>query len=181
MKTFGMAMLAAFVLLAMGPGRTEAATADGTLITNVACATFSSAQTAGQGYAVSYCATATVLIQNPCVQLQKVANPTVQASGGSVTFTLWVVNCSATSSAWNVTVTDKMPDNTAYAGGTFLSWPGLSSGFSWLPSYSTNNTTWSGTPLQPADGTVVPLYLRYVLEALGPSRSAFARFSVEIL
>src|SRR5688500_17248493 len=80
-------VLAARGLVSMAPGSAAAATADGTLITNVACATFSANPAGTAGYAVSYCATATVLIRNPCIALQKIANPTVQASGGDVTFT----------------------------------------------------------------------------------------------
>lgn len=180
MKTFGIWALAALGLLAMSPGQGSAATADGALITNVACATFSSNQAGTQGFAVSYCATATVLIQNPCIALQKIANPTVQASGGDVTFTLWVVNCSVTSSAWNITVTDRMPDNTEYENPSFVSWPGLATPGVWTASYaSTLAAAWTNG--QPADGQDAPYYLRYTLDLLGPSRSAFARFTVRIL
>jgi len=171
---------AAALGLLMVSGRSFAATADGALITNVACATFSSNQAGTQGFAVSYCATATVLIQNPCVALQKIANPTVQASGGAVTFTLWVVNCSATSSAWNVTVTDRLPDNTEYSNPSFVSWAGLVTPGVWTPSYaSTLAAAWANG--SPGDGQDAPYYLRFTLDVLGPSRSAFARFSVDIL
>jgi uncharacterized repeat protein (TIGR01451 family) len=179
MKTFAVWALVAIGLMSVSPGKSFAATADGALITNVACATFSSNQAGTQGFAVSYCATVAIIVQNPCIALQKVANPTVQASGGLVTFTLWVVNCSCTSSAWNITVTDRMPDNTAYEPGTFLSWPGNATPGVWTPSYSSNNTTWAGP--QPVSPQGAPYYLRYTLDVLGPCKSAFARFSVEIL
>ena len=108
------------------------------------------------------------------------ANPTVQASGGAVTFTLWVVNCSPTSSAWNILVTDRLPDNTYYDPGTFVSWPGNATPGVWDPSYSSNNTTWSGVG-QPALPQGAPYYLRYTLNILGPGKSAFASFQVVIL
>ena len=180
MKTLVVSAFAALALLSASPGRVSAATADGTLITNVACATFSANIANTQGFSVTYCATAVVLVQNPCIALQKIANPTVQASGGSVTFTLWVVNCAATSSAWSISVTDRMPDNTAYAGGTFLSWNGVGGSGVWTAAYSSNNTTWfSGG--QPANLQGAPYYLRYTLSELGPTRSAFASFVVTIL
>jgi len=180
-----MKMLAVWALVAIGmaisPGSASAATADGTLITNVACATFSANPAGTAGYAVSYCATATVLIRNPCIALQKIANPTAQASGGDVTFTLWVVNCSPTSSAWNILVTDRMPDNTAYENPSFVSWPGNATPGVWQANYSSNNTTWSALGTQPGAAQGAPYYLRYTLDILGPGKSAFASFQVTIL
>ena len=111
----GSAMRAMVVAMVVGAGllgvgqKACAATSDGTLITNVASATFSTASL--NQYFVSYNATATVLVQNPCVTLIKTPDVTVQAAGGSVTYNLWVVNCSPNTSAFNITVTDKLPDN----------------------------------------------------------------------
>ena len=162
-------------LLGLVGGGANAATADGTLITNVACATFSTASNAG--YAVSYCATATVIVQNPCVTLIKTPDLTIQAAGGTVTYTIWVVNCSPVGSAFNITVTDKLPDNVAWDAPRG-SWAGLSGG-TWFPSNASNGTTWvNGSPLA---GQTTPYYLRFVLTQLGPSKSAFQTFSVTVL
>lgn len=174
-----MRRLLAVVVAGMGllGGVREAAagTADGTLITNVACATFSTASLSG--YAVSYCATATVIIQNPCVSLIKTPDVTIQAAGGTVTYTLWVVNCSPVTSAFNVTVTDKLPDNTTFDAARG-NWGGLSGG-TWYPSSSSNGTAWPGTYPNAGQGTTY--YLRFIMDTLGPSKSAFIKFSVAIL
>ena len=150
-------------------------TGDGTLVTNVACATYMSAS--GAGFAVSYCATAILNIQNPCVALQKVANPTAQASGGTVTYTIWVVNCSCTGSAFNINVTDRLPDNVAM-NQDLGRWNGGSGGNFYVSSGS-NNTTWAINA--PLAGQATPYYLRYVLDQLGPCKSAFVSFAVSVL
>jgi uncharacterized repeat protein (TIGR01451 family) len=142
----------------------RAATADGTLITNVACATFSSA--AGSQFAVSYCATSVVPVANPCIALQKTANPTTQASGGTVTYCLWVVNCSPSTSAFNITITDNLPANVSYAGG-YADWNGGSGG------------TWF--PTTPPVGQTATFTMRFVLTQLGMNRSAMACFQVQVL
>ena len=164
----------ALVVAVLGRG-VHAATADGTLITNVATATFSTPT--GGPFAVTFGATATVIVLSPCVALQKVADTTVQAAGGTVTYTLWVVNCSAAMSAFNILVTDKLPDNMAYDAprGTF----GNGGAWSSFESATGGPTTYvAGTP--PA-GQVTPYYLRFLLDILGPSKSAYVKYSAVIL
>jgi len=170
--------VAALVMASLGvAGSTNAATADGTLVTNVATATFATAST--MGFAVSYGASAYVLIANPCVSLLKVPNVTVQSAGGTVTYTLWVVNCSPTTSAFNVTVTDKLPDNVAYDAARG-NWNGGSWGtLSTWTSATGVPTAYANVP--PAAGQVTPFYMRYLLDQLGPNRSAFLSYSVVIL
>jgi uncharacterized repeat protein (TIGR01451 family) len=174
MKRWLLTMLAALGLLAATGRVVQAMTADGTLITNVACATYMSAS--GQGFAVSYCVTARIQIANPCLALQKIANPTTQASGGTVTYTVWVVNCSCDNSAFNINVTDRLPDMVAMdaARGT---WNGESGG-NWTAASGSNNTTWAANV--PLAGQVAPYFLRYVLDQLGPCKSAFVAFSVSV-
>ena len=58
----------------------------------------------------------------------------------------------------------------------FAATPGV-----WQANYSSTNTTWSALGTQPTNGQGAPYYLRYTLDVLGPCKSAFARFSVEIL
>lgn len=176
MRALVVAMVAGVSLL--GVGREAcAATADGTLITNVASATFNTASLSP--YAVSYNATATVIIQNPCVTLIKTPDVTIQAAGGKVTYTLWVVNCSPVTSAFNITVTDKLPDNVAYDGPQGQ-WNGLGGGIWQRTSSSTGGSGTYGTGLPPA-GQVTPYYLRFAIGALGPLQSAFIAYSVAIL
>lgn len=169
-----MGMLGAAAVVVMA-GVARGATSDGVVITNTACATF--AGLSGLGWSVSYCVTRPVLVQNPCITLTKVANPTAQAAGGTVTFTLWVVNCSATASAFNVSVTDRLPDNAGFDAARG-EWGGISAG-TWARQHGSNGTTWvAGSPTA---GQTTPWYLRFVLDQLGPNRSAFAAFSVTVL
>ena len=168
--------LAAVGLLALTGKEAYAMTTDGTLITNVACATYMGAS--GGGFSVSYCATIVITLINPCIALQKLANPTVQSSGGTVTYTIWVVNCSCTNSAFNITVTDRLPDNVSYD-----AWRGQwngGSGGTWTASYSPNNASpW--TAGNPSAGQTSPFYLRFALNLLGPCASAMETYSVTVL
>jgi len=109
-------MVAVVVLgwVVVGGGSAEATTFDGTLLSNVACASYFSPT--GFQYYVSYCATATVVVVNPCLQLSKLGTPTVVSSGGAVTWQIYVKNCSPTTSAYNVVMYDVIPDNMAYVG-----------------------------------------------------------------
>jgi len=164
--------------LVAGARNASAATTDGTLITNVACGTFLSS--AGVGFSISYCCTATVLVSNPCVALQKKANPTVQSSGGTVTFELIAINCSASSSAFQIMVTDKLPDNMAYAFSANPSWYGGNGAP--IPSLfkSADNLTWTGG-WPAATGNVTPLWLRWQMQFLSPGSSASITFLATVL
>lgn len=159
-------------------GRTaSAATTDGTLITNVACGTFLSS--AGMGFAISYCCTATVLVSNPCVALQKRATPTVQSSGGTVTFELIAINCSNSSSAFNIMVTDRLPDNMAYVTSANPAWYSGTGGPINSAFRSADNVSWSGG--WPVLGQVTPYWLRWQLEFLGPGKSGGITFLATVL
>jgi len=170
--------------LVAGGRSASAATTDGTLITNVACGTFLSAS--GMGFAISYCCTANVIVANPCVALQKRATPTVQSSGGVVTFELIAINCSCSSSAFNIMVTDRLPDNMAYFAGPVNAWNGttgapgpnpISTGYK-----SPDNLPSSWTVTWPAAaGQVAPYFLRWQLEFLGPCESSAISFQATVL
>jgi len=167
--------LAAMGLLVLTGREAGAMTTDGTLITNVACATFMGAS--GGGFSVTYCATVTTRVDNPCIALQKLANPTVQSSGGTVTYTIWVVNCSCANSAFNVTVTDRLPDNVSFLA-SIPGWNGGTGG-NWWPTNGSNGTTWvAGSP---GLGQTATYYLRFVLTMLGPCASAMQSYSVTVL
>ena len=173
-------LLAAALLTGLAAGGPAlAATVDGTLITNIACATFQGF--AGpQSFSVSYCATRTVLVQNPCINLVKTSNPTQQSSGGTVTFTLYVVNCSCVVSAWNVQITDRLPDNVSWSD-NWANWNGGSGG-TWTPYTSSDNVTYgAGQPTIGQTSVGSPYYLRFVLDRLGPCKSAMAQFTANIL
>ena len=168
----------------------QATTADGTLITNVACATFGTVATAGwpgsgQTLEVSYCATQTVLVATPSIALQKTAAPSIECSGGTITFCIWAVNTSSLTSAFDVVLVDRLPDNVAYltgqnqwatgtAGGTITYGYGAGGA---LPTY-----TWGNT--EPANGGVQSgslYYLRWVVNMIGPLKSAMVCYKVQIL
>ena len=143
-------------------GRGEATTFDGTLLSNVACASYFSPT--GFQYYVSYCATATVVVVNPCLQLAKFGTPTVASSGGTVTWQIYVKNCSPTTSAYNVVMYDVVPDNMAYVGSSlttniFGGFPAptvkasysLDGGLNWLAGEAPGGVTallrWGVTPM----------------------------------
>jgi len=100
----------------------------------------------------------------------------VQASGGTVTFTLWVVNQSGTQSAWNVCVTDRLPDQMIYEGTD--NWND-NTGFAWWESRSTDNVTWVGGAATPGQGA--PFYLRWCIYKIGIGQSVSVRYWARIL
>jgi len=157
-------------------GQARATTSDGAIVTNVACATFSAVYPGA--FAVSYCATATVLVANPCINLRKEVTPSVQAAGGTLTFRLWVINCSPYASAFNVSIIDKLPDNVGFntdmTTGNWANGPGV-----WTQYESTNGTAWAAGA--PPVGQTTPYYLRYILSVLGPAKSAYVQYGVNIL
>jgi uncharacterized repeat protein (TIGR01451 family) len=162
----------------LGAGRVLATTADGTMITNVATATFATPSLAGP-YAVSYNASAYVMVQNPCIGIRKDPNVTTQSAGGTVTYTLWVVNCSPVTSAFNITVTDKLPDNVTFDSQRG-NWNGGSGG-TWVPSTSPNGSAPWANGAYPPVGQTTPFYMRFVLDQLGPTKSAMIAYSVVVL
>jgi len=158
-----------------------AATTDGTLITNAACGSFQSAQ--GMQFWISYCSTAWVIVSNPCVALNKRATPTVQSSGGTVTFELVAINCSCTTSSFNIIITDRLPDNMAYVGlGTpHYTWYGLPApNPSW---YQSSANTYAGPygAALPGPGQLPPYFLRFSLDWIGPCKSAAVAFIATVL
>ena len=170
-------LLISCALLALASGRGVASTSDGSLITNIASATFqvvSGGAVVVAGYTVSYAATRTVLIQDPCLLLRKAANPTQQVPGSSVTFTVCIVNCSLTGSAFGVTITDQLPTNMTYLAPSYSSWGGL-----WVNSSSPDQVTW--TAGEAPNGQAAPFYLRWVLPGvLGIGKSACITYAASV-
>ena len=95
----------------MWAGAASGMTAEGALLTNIACATYSSSSQVG--FSVSYCSTVPVLVRNPHVCVGKSVTPTMEAPLGTVTYTICVVNDSM-QSATAVTLKDRIPDNMAF-------------------------------------------------------------------
>ncbi len=161
--------------LAGWAGPAPAMTADGAVITNTACITFSSAS--GRGWSVSFCVTARPMVANPCALVQKTVSPTSQTAGGTMTYTIWVVNCASVASAFNLVAVDPLPSNVAYD--AFLgSWPGVSAG-TWARYRGADGASWQAA--DPVAGQASPYYLRFVLDMLGPNRSAMQVYSVTVL
>ena len=167
--------------------RADAATACGTIITNVASATMTSGPPDFIGYEVSYNVTAVLsILCPPVVTLKKYSNSAygsfgVAPSGGTVTFLICVEN-QTTTSVWGLTISDRLPAN-AY-------WLADSAAFRYnmtgvpLPAgpwfaYSSNNTTWNTAAL--AAGQGAPYYLRWTLEKIGPQKSACVSYTAVIL
>jgi len=150
-------------------------TANGTLITNVASGSFQSAS--GTLWRISYAVTAWVMVQNPAISVWKMVTPSVQAAGGYVTFRVCAKNTSDTTSAFNVTLTDRLPDGMVYQGG-YSEWATAGNAIveSWW-----NTATVSGTAGMPGVGQGLPLYLRWTFPTLGPLASGCAEYLARVL
>lgn len=179
MRIWGRIALAA---LAFGvlPAAASAATAEGTVITNVVSATYSTVATPepGSGYSVSYSATAQVLTQDPCININKFSDPAGgQVAGEVVTFRIWVYNCSASASALNILIYDQIPLNTTKSAATYNYDPPTD----WQIGYSTTGPDGPytiGTDPE-LDGNGLN-WLRCRLSRLGPNKSAWVAYQVTI-
>jgi uncharacterized repeat protein (TIGR01451 family) len=113
--------------------------------------------------------------------LKKTASPTMQASGGVVTFCITYSNSGAWASAFDVTITDVMPDNMKFiAGGNTDG--GTSDGAGTVyGAWSTNGgTNWtSGT--WPNNGQAGPVSLRWQVDVLSPKASGFVCYTVSVM
>lgn len=166
---------AAVALLLAGPGVAGAATVDGAMITNAASVTYS--YPIGTAYTVSYCATVAALVVNPCTRVAKAVAPTVVQSGGKLTYEIRVESCSARTSSFDVTATDRLPDDTAYAG-NYEAWAGSLPGAQWSVRRSPDGAAWSDG--EPPVGQAAPYYLRWRLDGLPIGGSAYVRFAVRV-
>ena len=168
----------ASLVLALAAGNAAASTADGVLITNLASATYKT--TSGAGQVITYGATVNVLVATPVVMLRKQASGTLQASGGTVTFCISYSNSGKWASAFNVVITDAMPDNMRFVNGSGNE-VGPPAGSSVVSAWSTNGGggwTSGSTPFM-AQGT--PVLLRWTVDVLGPGDSGFVCYTVSVL
>jgi len=157
--------------------------ADGTLITNVACATYG---TVGGPMScelsATYCVTATVLVANPNIQVSKTASPTADCSGATVTFCIWVSNVSAMCSAFNVEVEDRISTSIAYVVGQ-ANWVLGTAGATLTLGYG--NTFGAGTYYwnvgEPVAGQTATYAVRWIVSMIGPGKSAMLCWKGQIL
>ena len=153
-----------------------ATTSEGTLITNLASATFK--DKTGVMREISYGATSWVLVATPSIMLSKMATPTIAVSGGTVTFCITFSNASSLTSAVNVVISDKVPDNVRFDNVRLENDP---AGGIITPSWSTNNAApWTTNWPPVAQGPVNSLFLRWTTDVMGPRQSAIVCYSVTI-
>jgi len=165
---------AAVVAVLLMAGKAAAATADCSQITNFASATYQNSSL--DGYIVSYAVTARVMAGTPGVITGKTATPTIQGSGGVVTFCITFQNVSYCASAFNVMVTDKVPDGMNYVGNSLASW--TTGGGAASPFFGVG--VYPATAGQPA-GISASYNLRWVFDELGPRESGALCFQASVL
>lgn len=172
--------------LVLGAGEALGMTADGALLTNLATGTYGSID--NTGYAVSYGATALVLVVSPSISVRKTSNVTAMCSGETVTFCIWAVNNSALGSAFNVHVWDSVIPEGAYIQGQ-TTWAGGSGGTITTGYYHKNGiTTKNSWTMEPDAGTYTvapatnnPFFLKWKVSLLGPAKSAMFCFKMVLL
>ena len=183
------------LLLVLG-ARGYAGTVEGTIITNISCATFRSVQ--DTFYTTTWCSTATVLVVAPSVQIRKVGFPAMECPGATVTFCIYVLNDSDYTSAFNVVLNDELPDLLAYLRGQDQ-WAGNTPGATITQGYRMpggfSPYCWPGIPAafcddeapanssgEPKDGQAGPgLRVRWRINMLGPNQSAMVCYKAVIL
>lgn len=179
--------LAALALALLAPAsKADAATACGTIITNVATATMWSGSPDYVAYEVSYNASATIIVLcPPVVALRKFANTDYGSfqqapSGGTVTFMICVENQTVTS-VWGMTITDRLPVNVTVANAFFSQYnmTGVPVPPAPTAAYSADNLTWTNGSA--AAGQGAPFYLRWTIEKIGPLMSACVSWTARIL
>lgn len=174
----GTALAVAAVLVLGATREALAATADCAQITNFASATFQTTAQVGSfgSTLITYAVTANVMAASPDMSIGKVATPTIQGSGGIVTFCIRFQNTSYCASAFNVTLVDRTPDGMNYVGSSMSTWPPA---VSWNPEYAlpASPNTWnSGQPTG-----VALYYLRWWAPILNPRQSGVVCFNVSVL
>jgi len=174
---------AALVLAVLGtvsiPRPVRATTVEGSLLTNLASMTLSSAERTV--WDVTYCATARVLVVVPVIQLQKRASAPTSCSGETVTFCIYAVNTSPYTSAFNISLDDVLSTMMVYVGasGTTNTWTAGSTvakgrGRSDFPPVF----DWAN---EPSDGQGAPYSVRWLINYIGPSKSAMMCFQMKVL
>jgi hypothetical protein len=95
-------------------------------------------------------------------------------------FVLCVINNSQTTSAFNMVVTDKLPDNMSYVNPSLAWWPAAPAPVaSWAAGMA---GPWTGVADFP-NGQLNPFYMRWTFPLIGPGpgRSACVAYTVRVL
>lgn len=153
-----------------------AASSDGSLITNAVTATFCGSGGETAGFAMSFVVTSTVVVADPAMRVTKTVLPTQISSGGSLTYTITVLNGSQSHTAFSVTANDRLPDNTQY-GGPGPVWGGPTG--AWSTGHSVDGLTYFPGATTAGQGN--PWYLQWILTNLGPGASAWVQYTAKVL
>lgn len=164
-------------------GGAEAMVSEGTLLTNQATASFRAADNWVMR-ALTGCVTANVIVFNPGLALRKTSAPTMQCSGGTVTFCIYAINTSAGTSAFNVIIEDMMPGNGSGVGMAFVGgrteWNPIGATVTY--GYRTPDVFpllfWGSDPTL---GSVGPYYIRWAIDVIGPGKSMMVCFKATVL
>ncbi len=118
----------------------------------------------------------------PRVYVHKVADVSGAVCPAQVvTYTLsW--SKAGTATAWDLTITDTLPNGSAYEGSSLAFWAqsDASGGVALTSSAYAADPAGPWTPGEPPDGAGPPLVLRWVVERLSPGRSGALSFSAQI-
>jgi uncharacterized repeat protein (TIGR01451 family) len=151
----------------------------GTLLTNSASATYSAG---AQGSSVTYSATAKILVANPAVFLWKDGTPTqvTASAGGTVDFSICFSNGGA-NTAFNLTITDKLPNNTYWWGNYSMWYSDLTSTVQTgvIAYYATAGANGPWFP-NPPMGQPQPLWIQWVIPNQGVGKSGCVRFTISV-
>lgn len=184
MKRVG-ALAASLGLLVAADGA-QAATQVGTILTNIVSATMWDGPLLGDYYEVSYNSSAYVQVIPPArVELLKSVNMAQASAGTTVIFSICLRNYGANTSAWGVTLTDRLPSYMTFVSAT-SSW--TSGNFnSSNPAPAAPAIAWGAAPgagmtgLTGAQGgSTAPFYLRWTFDYIGPNQSACVTYSARI-
>ncbi len=160
-------------------GTAVAATACGTIITNVANTWMWSGPIDQIEFPLTYNVTATVKVICPVTALVKYADRSVASAGATVTFYICVDNqrMSVDGSVWNVTMTDRLPDGMGFIDWNTNNYGGTVSWSAWSTSLAPGG--WSSAA--PAVGTQDPLYMRWQVASIAPMKSACVTYRATVL
>jgi len=171
--------VAAMALLLAGSANAMTA-ACGVVLTNVASATYSINFDRSAGVGANNNGTAMVVVANPVALLWKTASTTVQAPGGAVQFCISFDNQSDCTSAFNVVITDRVPDNMRFMSVDLMNDPWDGQIFNTWSTALTGQPWTAGNP--PAgQGPVGSVYLRWSLPMQGMWESGIVCYTVTIL
>ncbi len=154
----------------------------GTLLTNSASASYQTNPPSSPAPAVTYSATAKILVANPAIFLWKDGSPTqvTASAGGTVDFVICFSNGGA-NSAFNLTITDKLPNNTFWWGSYSMWYTDLTG------SAQTGVTTYYATAgangpwfPNPGMGAAQPLWVQWVIPNQGVGTSGCIRFTISV-